>query len=181
MNVIVVLKKKDNLIVVMEYGGNTNLKKFIEKYRDEGLLLEEKIIKDIIIQICNGLKEFHNNNIIYRDLNPYIIFIDNNHKIKILLPLPLSEYLDNKNDCSTEIRILEQKYIDPEIHRNKYTLKGDIWSLGCIIYELFTLNEYYIDIRLDKVKKINTDIYDPKWQVLINVLLKKDFRERQKI
>ena len=47
------------LYIVMEYGGNTDLKKFIENKKP--LLIEEKIIKDIIIQICLGLKEIHKN------------------------------------------------------------------------------------------------------------------------
>ena len=37
-------------------------------------------------------------------------------------------------------------YFAPEIEKGeKQTNKVDIYSLGCIIYELFTLNEYYID------------------------------------
>ena len=40
------------LYIVMEYGGNTDLKKFIEKQKL--LLIEEKIIKDITMQICLG-------------------------------------------------------------------------------------------------------------------------------
>ena len=45
----------------MEYGYNTDLKKFIEKRKPA--LIEENIIKDIIIQICLGLKEIHKNKI----------------------------------------------------------------------------------------------------------------------
>ena len=40
------------------------------------------IIKDIIIQICLGLKEIHKNKLIHRDLTPDNIFMYNN-KIKI--------------------------------------------------------------------------------------------------
>ena len=32
-------------------------------------------------------------------------------------------------------------YIAPELFtRFKYSIKSDLWSLGCIIYELYTLN-----------------------------------------
>ena len=67
----------------MEYGGNSDLKKFIGKYQNENLLIDEKVIKDIIIQICHGLKDIHNAKIIHRDLSPDNIFINENNKIKI--------------------------------------------------------------------------------------------------
>jgi serine/threonine protein kinase len=41
----------------MEYGGEQNLKQFIRNR--EGKLIEENIIKNIINQICLGLKEIH--------------------------------------------------------------------------------------------------------------------------
>ena len=69
------------LYIIMEYGGTTDLKKYIEQ-RD-GSLIEENIIKDIIVQICLGLKEIHKNKLIHRDLTPDNIFMDNNNKIKI--------------------------------------------------------------------------------------------------
>ena len=47
------------LYIVMEYGGNTDLKKYIKKQGNN--LIEEKTIKNIIIQICLGLKEIHKN------------------------------------------------------------------------------------------------------------------------
>ena len=70
------------LNIIMEFGGDSNLKKFIEKQGDE--LIDEEIISKIIIQICFGLKEIHSKEIMHRDLTPENIFIDgNNYKIKI--------------------------------------------------------------------------------------------------
>ena len=58
------------LNILMEYGGNSDLRKFIEKYKDREIYIDEKVIKDIIIQICHGLKDIHNAKIIHRDLSP---------------------------------------------------------------------------------------------------------------
>ena len=68
--------------ILMEYGGEMNLKQYIEHQKDE--LIEENIIKDIILQICIGIKEIHKNSIIHRDLTPDNIFINKNNKIKIV-------------------------------------------------------------------------------------------------
>ena len=64
----------------------------------------------------------------------------------------------------------------------KYNNKIDIYSFGCIIYELFTLNEYYIDKRIkEKDCQINVEVYNPEWQNLINSLLNKDYHKRPDI
>ena len=68
-----------------------------------------------------------------------------------------------------------QNYMAPEIINNeKYNNKVDIYSLGCIIYELFTLNQYFIDKIIDgKEGKIDLDIFSEKWQNLIELLVKR--------
>ena len=67
--------------VVMEYVSDCNLKKFIKNYKNQ--LIPENIIKNIIIQICEGLKVLHKNGIIHRDLTPENILIDDDNNIKI--------------------------------------------------------------------------------------------------
>ena len=57
----------------------------------------------------------------------------------------------------------------------------DIYSLGCIIYELFTLNEYYLDKQDEKECKIDTNLYNSEYQYLIDLLLKKDYHNRPTI
>ena len=67
----------------MEYGGDLNLKMFIENYKKKNQLIKEEIIENIIFQICSCLKEIHNKNIIHRDLTPENIFINEFNNIKI--------------------------------------------------------------------------------------------------
>ena len=164
------------LYIIMEYGGDLDLKKFIDQRIP--LLIEEKIIKDIIIQICLGLKEVHKNNIIHRDLTPDNIFMDKNYKIKIG-DFEISKVLTPFQNLAIT-RIGKHHYFAPEIENGKeYTNKVDIYALGCIMYELFTLNEYY-DINNEN-EKINTDIYNPKWQNLIDLTLNDNYNKRPDI
>ena len=44
----------------------------------------------------------------------------------------------------------------------EYNKKLDMYSLGCIIYELFNLSKYYIDKDDNKINKINYN-YNNKW------------------
>ena len=170
----------DNFYILMEYAGDFNLKAYIKSYKEKGQLIEEKIIEKIIKQICLGLKQIHNNRIIHRDLKPENIFINNENEIKIG-DFGISKKLVSKVYANSKSGTLF--YMAPEIIKNeKHNNKVDIYSLGCIVYELFTLNEYYIDKIIDgKEGKINLDIYNEKWQNLINLLIHKDYDERPDI
>ena len=75
-------EEKKHFSIVMEYFGKFNLKQYIKGLNVGELLDEGKIVK-IIMQICLGLKDIHNCNIIHRDLTPENIFIDENNNIKI--------------------------------------------------------------------------------------------------
>ena len=57
--------------------------------------------------------------------------------------------------------------------------KVDMYALGCIIYELFTLNQYYNDKWDNNVQEIESK--DPRWQELINSLLADEPNKRKSI
>ena len=138
-----IYEENNTFNVLMEYGGEINLKQYIENKEE---LIEENIIKDIILQICIGIKEIHKNNIIHRDLTPDNIFINKNNKIKIG-DFGISKI--NKDYAKTQIG--KMQYLAPEIiSGDKYNNKIDIYSLGCILYELLTLNNYYTDTDINK-------------------------------
>jgi surface protein len=162
----------------MEYGGDTNLKQYIEEQNKSNCLIDEKIISDIIIQICIGIKEIHKNKLIHRDLTPDNIFMDNNKKIKIG-DFGVSKVLTTTQNY-TKSQVGKHHYFAPEIEKGEnYNNKVDIYALGCIIYELFTLNEYYNEKKENPT--INTDIYNPKWQKLIDLTLQNDYNKRPTI
>ena len=166
--------------ILMEYGSELNLKQFIQKYKDSDELIEENIIEKIIKQICSGLKDIHEANIIHRDLKPENIFINENNEIKIG-DFGVSKKLST-NTKLAKTHTGKQHYNAPEIEKGQnYDQKVDVYALGCIIYELFTLNEYYIDKLDERSCKINTDIYNYKWQELLELLLQKNPVKRPNI
>ena len=77
------LEKDDKFYILMEYCDDQNLNVFINKHKEKSELIEEKIIYNIIKQICLGLKEIHSKNIIHWDLKPENIFMNKNNEIKI--------------------------------------------------------------------------------------------------
>ena len=178
--------------ILMEYCDGLNLEQFLEKHKTKNnennenkenkenkvKLIEEDILYNIIKQICSGIKEIHDKNIIHRDLKPSNIFINKDNEIKVG-DFGISKQLDNvKTTTYTKKGAGTLFYSAPEIlKKSKYNKKADMYSLGCIIYELFTLSEYHSDKMGDEIKPLDQK-YDPNWQKLINSLLDVDIVKR---
>jgi len=169
----------NNIYILMEFCDGENLRHLINKQKANNILIEENILIKIIKQICIGIKEIHNKKIIHRDLKPENIFMNENMDIKIG-DFGLSKQFDSyKTHYNTTKKAGTDYYLPPEIiYKGIYSEKSDIWSLGCIIYELFNLSIYSKDKSYDEIKIINTDIYNSKWQVLIDSLLIADYKKR---
>ena len=162
----------------MEYCDGQNLKNYIDEHKINNIsILEENIIKKIIKQISIGIKEMHKMKIIHRDLKPENIFMNKNIEIKIG-DFGISKKL-NKEYTLTKYKLGTLDYIAPEIlFEGKFNEKSDIWSLGCIIYELFHLSIYNKDKYMNDIQKIDKDIYNYKWQELIDLTLQTDYNKR---
>ena len=77
--------------------------------------------------------------ILHRDLKPGNIFLDLNSDVK-LGDFGLARVLNNESQFAFT-HVGTPYYMSPEqIHDQKYNEKSDIWSLGCIIYELCALH-----------------------------------------
>eukprot|EP00344_Euplotes_crassus_P002090 CAMPEP_0197010444 /NCGR_PEP_ID=MMETSP1380-20130617/54308_1 /TAXON_ID=5936 /ORGANISM="Euplotes crassus, Strain CT5" /LENGTH=371 /DNA_ID=CAMNT_0042432365 /DNA_START=56 /DNA_END=1172 /DNA_ORIENTATION=+ len=83
-----------------------------------------------------ALGHLHDNEIVYRDLKPQNIVIDNEGHVKLTdldSRRRISSRIKNNTICGT------MKYIAPEtISGEKYTYTIDWWSLGIILYRMLT-------------------------------------------
>ena len=175
--------------IVMEYCQGLDLKKYINKYKKVkgNEKINPNIIYKFIIDICKGLKEIHKKNVIHKDIKPENLLITENNKIKIC-GFGISALLDHNNKY-TNTTIGTYNYCAPEILDNKpYNNAIDIWSLGCVIYELCTKKlcfEGFLGLKL--INKIMNCDFTPLNQELnnyyqlndlIKLLLNKDYKKR---
>ncbi len=87
-------------------------------------------------QICSGLAAIHENNVLHRDLKPANVMIDGRGRARItdFGIAALSDDLHNSSEIAGT-----PAYMAPEQITGKgVTIKSDLYSLGLVLYELFT-------------------------------------------
>lgn len=89
-----------------------------------------------------AIKHIHDRKILHRDLKTQNIFMNQNGSIKIG-DFGIARVLQHTYDCA-QTAIGTPYYLSPEICQEKpYNQKSDIWSLGCILYEMVTLRHAF--------------------------------------
>lgn len=124
--------------IVMELCEKGDLASLIHhRLKEKSWFSEDEIIK-MMIQICKGLDYLHHNQIIHRDLKSLNILINNQNTIKIG-DFGVSKVL---KAGFAHTFVGTPYYLSPEICQEKaYNEKSDIWSLGCVLYEMMTLSK----------------------------------------
>jgi serine/threonine protein kinase len=115
--------------MVMEYVKGKSLEKILEKEKN----LDFDKASEYIIQISDAVNHAHSNRIVHRDLRPSNIIISDEGKVKIT-DFGTSVWLNNVPYAST--RIGSPPYMAPEQFMGKATFRSDIYSIGCIFYEM---------------------------------------------
>jgi len=122
-------KEKSVFFMVMEYIKGPTLEKVLEKERV--LSLEQAL--DLAKQIAYGVDHAHKNKIIHRDLRPSNIIVSEEGTAKIT-DFGTSAWLNSVPYAST--RIGSPPYMAPEQFLGKAGYASDLYSLGCIFYEM---------------------------------------------
>jgi serine/threonine protein kinase len=142
-------RHEDNFVIVKEYVDGKTLREIINEQLTKNELFPEEFIYQIFFQIVSALSHCHALNLVHSDLKSEHILITKENLVK-LIDFGIS------NQIETILRRMviqagTSVYTSPEIvNEEKYTSSTDIWSLGCIIYELisltppftYNLNEY---------------------------------------
>ena len=129
-------EKDRTLCIVMEFADNGDLYQKITEHKKRSIFFEESTIWRIFIQLVKGLKSLHDLNILHRDLKSANIFLYSNGEAKIG-DLNVSKV--TRGGLGTT-QTGTPYYASPEVWNDfPYDNKSDIWSLGCVLYEMITL------------------------------------------
>ncbi|XP_027001274.1 serine/threonine-protein kinase Nek5 isoform X2 [Tachysurus fulvidraco] len=179
--------ERNTLYIVMEYCDGGDLMKKITLQRGQPFR-EEQII-DWFVQICLGLKHIHERKVLHRDIKAQNIFLTQGGTKAKLGDFGIARMLNNTTELARTC-VGTPYYISPEICENRpYNNKTDIWSLGCVLYELCTLRHPFEGSSLRQlIVKICRGHYTPVSQrysadlrLLLSQLFKVSPRDRPSV
>lgn len=176
------------LQIMMEFCNAGDLEQLIRKQK--GVHFSEEVIARIFVQMAQAVRYLHERRILHRDLKAQNVFLmqkDAGGPLIVKLgDFGISTVLRNtlalaKTVCGTPY------YFSPELCMNKpYNNKSDIWSMGCILYELCTLKHAFdassMKALMQRILKGTFDPipkqYSPSLMALITAMLQQRAEKR---
>ena len=173
-----------SLNIVMEYADDGDLESKIVQMRKEGGMFNESLIWSYSIQMIEGLKALHDKKIMHRDIKSANIFlVKDKHQCKIG-DMNVSKVIKEK---VLRTQTGTPYYASPEVWRDEpYSYKSDLWSIGCVIYELCSLrppfkgknlDELYENVCKGNIERISQIYSDDLWKMIM-MLLQVDVKKR---
>lgn len=148
------------------------------------------IIVRFMIHIASGIDHMHKNRIMHRDLKPANILIDSSGSLKIA-DLGLGRIIGSQT-LEVYSKVGTPLYMSPELLKGEgYDMKSDVWSVGCILYELcelkspfrndgekIGLKELYDRIIGGKFARMNTKKYSQTLKEIIYSMINMNTSQR---
>uniref|UniRef100_A0A7S4J805 non-specific serine/threonine protein kinase n=1 Tax=Guillardia theta TaxID=55529 RepID=A0A7S4J805_GUITH len=165
----IILRDEQKIYIIIEYCSNGDVGAMIDRCKSKKSRMEEAFIWRVLSQILQALQSCHNREeiILHRDLKPANILLDDAYMVKVA-DFGLAAVVNSDSIASSKVGT--PLYMSPEqISGAGYTAKSDIWSLGCIVYEIAALRppfdaqnqmELAHFIREGKFSRI-PDLYSP--------------------
>ncbi|KRX08239.1 Protein kinase-like domain [Pseudocohnilembus persalinus] len=184
-------KKEQKIYIIMEYCEGGDMGVLLKKCKKEKDYIAEDVIWKIFTQILTALNECHNRKsgkILHRDLKPANIFLDSQNNIK-LGDFGLSKLMSDQS-VFAYTHVGTPYYMSPEqINEAKYNEKSDIWSAGCLLYEMAALRPPFeatnhlslaIKIKAGKFERLPMR-YSEELQKLCQIMIQIDQNKRPNV
>ena len=121
------------IFLSMEYVDGEDLASLLRRI---GRLPEDKAIQ-LARQICAGLHAAHEQGVVHRDLKPSNIMLDGRGNARVM-DFGVAGFVQDLN-ARGDIASGTPAYMAPEqLARREVTRRSDLYSLGLVLYELFT-------------------------------------------
>lgn len=152
----IISKETETLYIIMECCDGGDLSHWIKRCKKEKCHFEEEFIWRTLYQLSKAIQGCHSHKqkitVLHRDIKPANVFLDGVGNVK-LGDFGLARAL-TEHEPFAETMVGTPFYMSPEVIKGiKYNRKSDIWSLGCLIYELCSLSPPFKGKHMDALSK----------------------------
>jgi hypothetical protein len=188
-NYVDAFKKGQSAYIVMEFVEGLTLLEYMKALQEREAKVPEDKLMRICLELLMVLRYLHGTcKIVHRDLNPSNVMVTFGLDVKVT-DFGLSQSKDHgpSKDKTFEGTLA---YSAPEVvEHTSYNDKADVWSLGCILYELVSFKQAFHSTNpLTLAKNITSCEYPPlpancpeKLKQIITLCLTKDHNHRPSV
>lgn len=159
---IEVFSQDDFVFLVTAYAEGGDLEKFFERMTNEKRIIPVHVINAWVRQLCRALHHCHQARVIHRDIKPSNIFINKDATQVFLGDFGVAKLFQGSMDVATTF-VGSPIWLAPEVlSGTPYGVMSDVWSLGCVFYEMITLKQPFKAPHFAAlVMRICSGQYDP--------------------
>ncbi|KAJ7092639.1 kinase-like domain-containing protein [Mycena epipterygia] len=166
-----------NLSIFLEYVPGGSIGSCLLKHGK----FDEEVTKSFTSQILAGLEYLHSKGILHRDLKSDNILVEMSGVCKIS-DFGISKRTDDHNDAHTAMQGTVF-WMAPEVintQKKGYNFKIDIWSIGCVVLEMWAGTRPWLGDELVAVmfKLFQSKLPPPVPDGLVLTALAEDFRTK---
>ncbi|CUG86135.1 serine-threonine protein kinase, putative [Bodo saltans] len=159
---IEVFSQDDFVFLVTAYAEGGDLEKYFERMTAEKRSIPVSLVNAWIRQLCRALHHCHQGRVIHRDIKPSNIFINKDASQVYLGDFGVAKLFQGSMDVATTF-VGSPIWLAPEVlSGTPYGVMSDVWSLGCVFYEMMTLKQPFRAPHFAAlVMRICSGQYDP--------------------